>query len=200
MSRVLIIEDRPERRKTIMRANDFLELEKFKENGWVTLKTEMPISREDLINELSQYDLIAIHRSWMTQTGVGNVIEEFLTNENKFLITFSGGITQNLLMNNRKRLNINSTDFYKHNLIEVIERFVNENEECSEPLLELLYGRSWKLPLLMQYRNILWLGGQAFNQEKEFALRELIDDNATDELHLEFINGLIEKELINFSM
>ena len=200
MSRVLIIEDRPERRKTIMRDNDFSELEKLKDKGWVTLDTKLPISKEELISVLSQYDLIAIHRSWMAQTGIGNVIEDFLANENKFLITFSGGITQNLLMNNRKRLNMNSTDFYKHNLIEVIERFVNDNEECSEPLLELLYGRSWKLPLLMQYRNILWLGGQAFNQEKEFALRELLDVNAVDELKMEFINNLIEKELINYSL
>ena len=199
MGRVLIIEDRPERRKALMSDNDFSELEKLKDKGWVTLDTKLPISKEELISVLSQYDLIAIHRSWMAQAGVGNVIEEF-TKERKFLITFSGGITQNLLMNNRKRLNINSTDFYKHNLIEVIERFVNDNEECSEPLLELLYGRSWKLPLLMQYRNILWLGGQTFNQEKEFALRELLDDNATDELKMEFINDLIEKELINFSL
>ena len=127
MSRVLIIEDRPERRKTIMSDNDFSELEKLKDKGWVTLDTKLPISKEELISVLSQYDLIAIHRSWMAQAGVGNVIEEF-TKERKFLITFSGGITQNLLMNNRKRLNINSTDFYKHNLIEVIERFVNDNE------------------------------------------------------------------------
>lgn len=198
MSRVLIIEDRPERRKTIMSDNDFSELEKLKDKGWVTLDTKLPISKEELISVLSQYDLIAIHRSWMAQAGVGNVIEEFITNENKFLITFSGGITQNLLMNNRKRLNINSVDFYQRNLIAVIERYAND--ECSEPLLELLYGRSWKLPLLMQYRNILWLGGQTFNQEKEFALRELLDDNATDELKMEFINDLIEKELINFSL
>lgn len=198
MSRVLVIEDRPERRKSIMSNNDFSELEKLKDKGWVTLDTKLPISKDELISVLSQYDLIAIHRSWMAQAGVGNVIEEFITNENKFLITFSGGITQNLLMNNRKRLNINSVDFYQRNLIAVIERYAND--ECSEPLLELLYGRSWKLPLLMQYRNILWLGGQTFNQEKEFALRELLDDNATDELKMEFINDLIEKELINFSL
>ena len=181
-----------------MSNNDFSELEKLKDKGWVTLDTKLPISKDELISVLSQYDLIAIHRSWMAQAGVGNVIEEFITNENKFLITFSGGITQNLLMNNRKRLNINSVDFYQRNLIAVIERYAND--ECSEPLLELLYGRSWKLPLLMQYRNILWLGGQTFNQEKEFALRELLDDNATDELKMEFINDLIEKELINFSL
>lgn len=198
MSRVLVIEDRPERRKSIMSNNDFSELEKLKDKGWVTLDTKLPISKDELISVLSQYDLIAIHRSWMAQAGVGNVIEEFITNENKFLITFSGGITQNLLMNNSKRLNINSVDFYQRNLIAVIERYAND--ECSEPLLELLYGRSWKLPLLMQYRNILWLGGQTFNQEKEFALRELLDDNATDELKMEFINDLIEKELINFSL
>ena len=183
-----------------MSDNDFFELEKLKEKGWVTLNTELPIFREDLINELSQFDLIAIHRSWMAQTGLGNEIEEYSKNESKFLITFSGGITQNLLMNNRKRLNINSIDFYKHNLIEVIERFVNNNEECSEPLLELLYGKSWKLPLLMQYRNILWLGGKAFSQKEEFALRELIVKDAFDELKIEFINGLIEKELINLSI
>ena len=198
MNKIIIIEDRPERRKTLMRENDFFELEKLKEKDWLTIKTELPISKVDLIKDLSQYDLIAIHRSWMAQAGIGNVIEEFISSENKFLITFSGGITQNLLMNNRKRLNMNSADFYKHNLIDVIVRYANN--DCSEPLLELLYGRSWKLPILMQYRNLLWLGGQAFNQEKEFALRELLDDNATDELKMEVVNNLIEKELINYSL
>ena len=181
-----------------MRDNDFFELEKLEEKDWLTIKTELPKSKVDLIKDLSQYDLIAIHRSWMAQAGIGNVIEEFISNENKFFITFSGGITQNLLMNNRKRLNMNSVDFYKHNLIDVIVRYANN--KCSEPLLELLYGRSWKLPILMQYRNLLWLGGQAFNQEKEFALRELLDENATDEIKLEVINNLIEKELINYSL
>ena len=52
----------------------------------------------------------------------------------------------------------------------------------------------------MQYRNILWLGGQDYNQEKEFALRELLVEDAVDELKMEFINDLIEKELINYSL
>lgn len=173
--------------------NGLSGLVKCENEGWLSIKTKLPTTKDDLELELSGYSLIAIHLSWMAQANVRNTIEEYAKRFNKFFIVFSGGITQNLLMNNRKRLNINVAYFYQQNLVEILSRFANN--ECAEPLLELLYGKSWRLSLLMQYRNIMWLGG---NNEKEYELRTLISESGDDHpLSSDFIEKEIIKEIRN---
>ena len=133
MSRVLIIEDRPERRKTIMSDNDFSELEKLKDKGWVTLDTKLPISKEELISVLSQYDLIAIHRSWMAQAGVGNVIEEFTKDpKGELLMDIADKICENV---DTFRTAIEIADATEKAKIKQIKLLCKEFEEQMKPLL-----------------------------------------------------------------
>jgi hypothetical protein len=99
------------------------------------------------------------------------------------------------------RLNMNAASFYSENLPVMIKRYATG--ETTQPLLELLYGMSWKLALLLEYRNLIWLGGSEYDYDKEYDLRVLIADNAripNEQLSLDWIEREIQKEKYNFTL
>ena len=78
-------------------------------------------------------------------------------------------------MNDGRQLNINASDFYIEKLPEFINRFCEENLES--PLLQYMYGDSWKLSLLLQYRYLLWIYGDDVDEiddEEDESLEERI--------------------------
>ena len=78
-------------------------------------------------------------------------------------------------MNVGRQLNINASDFYNEKLPAFINLFSEENLES--PLLQYIYGDSWKLSLLLQYRYLLWTyGGDVANidDEEDESLEERI--------------------------
>ena len=78
-------------------------------------------------------------------------------------------------MNNGRQLNINASDFYIEKLPEFINRFSEENLES--PLLQYIYGDSWTLSLLLQYRYLLWTYGDDVDEiddEEDESLEERI--------------------------
>ena len=200
MNKVLLLDDRLERQKILMDDSELGELKKCEENGWLTILSELETSHEIIEAELSQYSMIAIHRSWMDDHGVYNCIEEYVKRKKKFFVVFSGGISQNLLLNNRMRLNLNAAHFYTNKLPVLIKKYARE--ETNHPLLELLYGESWRLALLLEYRNLLWLGGSKYNFEKDFNSREmLVNERIIEEpISMEKIEKAIEKEKYHYTL
>lgn len=170
MNKVVIIDDRKERKKLHLSEAALSSLEKLVLSG----KLDVMESIND-IEEIANYSLIAVHRSYLINSGVYNNLLDFIKKSNKLLIIFSGNISQNMIMNNGRQLNINASDFYIEKLPEFINRFSEENIES--PLLQYIYGDSWKLSLLLQYRYLLWIYGDDVDEiddEEDESLEERI--------------------------
>ena len=170
MNKVVIIDDRKERKKLHLSEAALSSLEKLVLSG----KLDVMESIND-IEEIANYSLIAVHRSYLINSGVYNNLLDFIKKSNKLLIIFSGNISQNMIMNNGRQLNINASDFYIEKLLEFINRFSEENLES--PLLQYIYGDSWKLSLLLQYRYLLWIYGDDVDEiddEEDESLEERI--------------------------
>ena len=170
MNKVVIIDDRKERKKLHLSEAALSSLEKLVLSG----KLDVMESIND-IEEIANYSLIAVHRSYLINSGVYNNLLDFIKKSNKLLIIFSGNISQNMIMNNGRQLNINASDFYIEKLPEFINRFSEENIES--PLLQYIYGDSWKLSLLLQYRYLLWIYGDDIDEiddEEDESLEERI--------------------------
>ena len=170
MNKVVIIDDRKERKKLHLSEAALSSLEKLVLSG----KLDVMESIND-IEEIANYSLIAVHRSYLINSGVYNNLLDFIKKSNKLLIIFSGNISQNMIMNNGRQLNINASDFYIEKLPKFINRFSEENIES--PLLQYIYGDSWKLSLLLQYRYLLWIYGDDVDEiddEEDESLEERI--------------------------
>ena len=170
MNKVVIIDDRKERKKLHLSEAAISSLEKLVLSG----KLDVMESIND-IEEIANYSLIAVHRSYLINSGVYNNLLDFIKKSNKLLIIFSGNISQNMIMNNGRQLNINASDFYIEKLPEFINRFSEEILES--PLLQYIYGDSWKLSLLLQYRYLLWIYGDDIDEiddEEDESLEERI--------------------------
>ena len=170
MNKVVIIDDRKERKKLHLSEAALSSLEKRVLSG----KLDVMESIND-IEEIANYSLIAVHRSYLINSGVYNNLLDFIKKSNKLLIIFSGNISQNMIMNNGRQLNINASDFYIEKLPEFINRFSEEILES--PLLQYIYGDSWKLSLLLQYRYLLWIYGDDIDEiddEEDESLEERI--------------------------
>ena len=170
MNKVVIIDDRKERKKLHLSEAALSSLEKLVLSG----KLDVMESIND-IEEIANYSLIAVHRSYLINSGVYNNLLDFIKKSKKLLIIFSGNISHNMIMNNGRQLNINASDFYIEKLPEFINRFCEENLES--PLLQYMYGDSWKLSLLLQYRYLLWIYGDGFDEiddEEDESLEERI--------------------------
>lgn len=170
MNKVVIIDDRKERKKLHLSEAALSSLEKLVLSG----KLDVMESIND-IEKIANYSLIAVHRSYLINSGVYNNLIDFIKKANKLLIIFSGNISQNMILNNGRQLNINASDFYIEKLPEFINRFSEENVES--PLLQYIYGDSWKLSLLLQYRYLLWIYGDDVDEiddEEDESLEERI--------------------------
>ena len=170
MNKVVIIDDRKERKKLHLSEAALSSLEKLVLSG----KLDVMESIND-IEKLANYSLIAVHRSYLINSGVYNNLLDFIKKSHKLLIIFSGNISQNMIMNNGRQLNINASDFYIEKLPKFINRFSEENLES--PLLQYIYGDSWKLSLLLQYRYLLWTYGDDVDEiddEEDESLEERI--------------------------
>ena len=170
MNKVVIIDDRKERKKLHLSEAALSSLEKLVLSG----KLDVMESIND-IEEIANYSLIAVHRSYLINSGIYNNLLDFIKKSNKLLIIFSGNISQNMIMTNGRQLNINASDFYIEKLPKFINRFSEENIES--PLLQYIYGDSWKLSLLLQYRYLLWIYGDDVDEiddEEDESLEERI--------------------------
>lgn len=153
MRKTIIIDDRPDRKKLHLPDDAISQLEKLEDEGFLTFSDGK--GYESNFTKLEEYDMIAIHRTFLTNLNIFNEFIDYIKNRDKWVIIFSGGNTQNTILLNGRQLNISSSDFYTERLAPFIEKFDKESD-IANPLLSFLYGTSWRLTLLLQYRYLLW--------------------------------------------
>ena len=138
-------------------------------------------------NFLLEFDLIMVHRSYLNEISGGALVNElirFCDKNQKDLIYFSGGISSYSYskQDDFNFLLINSKDFYL-NLISFLK---NYQKGLVENLLELKYGKSWKLSYLLRLREFEQLSklgeelGTDFKRLKREMEELLSDDEKRD--------------------
>ena len=150
------MDERIERKKTHMSDSAIKQLSFCVSNGWLNTITGEGVEKDMSFQYCSDYSLLAFHKSWLDSNRLLSEIERYAKENRKLLIIFSGGISQILLLNDYKYLRVNSADFYTGRLPDFIEKYVKSKVE--QPLLELLYGKAWRIPIYMQYRQLVWRG------------------------------------------
>lgn len=186
--KIVVIDDRKERKKQHLTGDEIERL-----NALCEIRENMPL-RQDL----EEYSLLAIHESLLKESNLYNEIVEFAKRKGKYLILFSGGITQNGIYDSGTILKINSADFYLK-----ITPFLSHylKEAMDYPLLRFLYGDEWRVPLLLRYKNLLWKYGAIETSQMEltksddsieYEIRELLMPNS-DSISLEWIENELDK-------
>ena len=184
--RILILDDRKTRQEQDL-GNLMGHLEAFPN---VILKTKI----NDL-QELEEYDILAIHRTYAVNNQLINPIIELIKRSNKYLIFFSGGIGEKRIDLKGHYLSLNSRVFYSQHLID----FINDLPTSEEVyLLKIIYGTTnWKIPLLFRYRHLQWLMASETNEDvKDLLLNEMdnIEDMFPDET--DDVNEAIQTQLM----
>ena len=176
MKKVIIVDDRLERMKLHLSTESLTDLKSLVEDGILMISTEISSEKDGINSVFIDYDIIAVHRSYLANTSMSNSFNEYVKRSNKYFIVFSGGISQSILSNKGHLLNINSSDFYTPELPRFIKKFCSDNG-IESPLLQYLYGDSWRLTLLLQYRHLLWTYGDIDDIDDD------MDENMAEELH-----------------
>ncbi len=156
MIKVLILDERVERKKTHMNEDAIIKLSDCENRGYLTMITGEGLEKDSSFNYCADYSLLAFHKSWLDTNSLTSDFILYAKSQKKLIVLFSGGISQMLLLDNFKHLRMNSANFYTERLPDFIERYVTSNIE--QPLLQLLYGEAWRLPIYMKYRSFIWKG------------------------------------------
>lgn len=146
MKTAILIEDRVQRQKKHLgQQMDKLAEFSFLENisggeMFADIKTNLFNKAYSIFND---YSVIMLHRSAF-ETEVRNALIENLKKTDKKLVLFSGGISgcQISKIEKLEFMSINVTHFYSDNLI----LFLSKN---AENLLELAFGKEWKMSILI---------------------------------------------------
>lgn len=168
MNKVLIIDDRIERKKSHMSDNAIKAFNDCIRLGYLESISGENLGKENIFEYCDDYSLIAIHKSWLESNELKKSIEEYAKKNQKYLIVFSGGIDQTILLNDYMYLSVNSAVFYTEMLPKFIETYATSNN-IEYPLLQLLYDKNWALPIYVKYRQILWKG-LPYNDKDEIFL------------------------------
>lgn len=144
--RIVIIDDRPNR--------PFLHLP---EDTIKRIKSLPNVNFATSIKDVDydQYDVIAIHRSYAIRANLDNELDNQIKNK-KYLILFSGGVSQPTISNKGHKATLGSEVFYSSHLLPFCEDISSSEEDIQ--LFKLLYGvDTWKLPILLRLRQLYWL-------------------------------------------
>lgn len=181
--RVLIIDDRPKR--------PFLHLPE------TTVRTIQQLQNVDLKAsakgvDFGAYDIIAIHKSYATSNNFGNMLDNLILDNAKYIVYFSGGISQQVINQNGHQAILGSEVFYSKNLLPFCEQLLSSEDI---QLFKLIYGVDhWKLPILMRLRQIYWMDpkGEDFRLDDE--RQDIIDALGLDNVQITMIEKIINKQ------
>ncbi len=189
--KTIIIDDRKERKHQHWNDDEESSAELLCQKGLLEIREEL-----ESYDKLEEYSTIAIHESYLKETNQHETMIKYAKEKQKFLVLFSGSITHNGLYESGRLLKINSADFY----LKVLS-FISDNVEEPDELLLLrfVYGSNWRLPLLLRYKNLIWMYGNVddidpenddFSEEEE--IRTLLFPGA-DALSVEWIDNQLKK-------
>jgi hypothetical protein len=182
--KIILIENRPTRQKIYLPNQEkdqevLMGMESLSHYVNDT-KTINEFLKNKNFNFLLDYDLIMIHRSFLNEISGGALVNElirFCERYQKDLIYFSGGISSSsfIKQDDFNFLLINSKDFYS-NLVSFLN---NYKDGLVENLLELRYGKSWKLSYLLRLREFEQL--EIIGEKIDFRQKREIEDLFTTE-------------------
>ena len=110
----------------------------------------------------SEYDLLAFHRKFLMDRGWLEAVVQEAASASKWLILFSGTVSENMLFESGHVLRMNSDDFYSGAVVDFIASLQDrEAEEADHLLLKLLYGKNWQLPAECRRRREDWLSSSS---------------------------------------
>lgn len=142
--KILIVDDRPKRPSLHLSEGELDDLRS------LVVMTE---TSDD--EDMGQYDLIAIHRSYVINKGLSDKLDYLIKTKGVYVILFSGGIGQPTISSNGHMAIIGSDLFYSKNLIDFCKDL---SVADSIHLYKLVYGVSkWQLPLYARLRSLLWI-------------------------------------------
>ena len=156
MNRIIIIDDRLDNRdkpNLSVSAQEKLKEKSLKGEITITLGIDCSLPIESVLKD---YSLIAIHRSYLVNKNLYNSVYDYVKITDKYLIIFRG-INPNTIRQNGHFLYMEASDFYSDRLPLFFEEF--GRTQIQYPLLKFLYGNSWRLTLLLEYRYFLWYYG-----------------------------------------
>lgn len=153
---ILVFDNKSDRIKTSISEECMESLQK---NGLV--KIERTLEKNDiilLINLISDFQIIAIHESFLKELGWIDEIKAYVLQEKKYLILFSGNNSTDEILEKGRILKLDANTFYSNKLV-VFARKYSSEENVEKPLLKFLYGEAWRLSLLLRFRFLLWYYG-----------------------------------------
>lgn len=146
--RFLIIDNRQQRAQTLMGED------------WDGLSTLPNVNYLNSIPKqlvIEEFDVVGVHGSLIKEAANINILNQL--GDKKYVIVFSGDISQVVLLNNGHLLKMPAVSFYSQRLIPFCNYLNNLNslEDAQIQLLALIYGIDhWRLPILLQLRQLLW--------------------------------------------
>ena len=176
MKKILIVDDRPMRQKNQLGRDLFDKL-----CSLDNIKRDIKFD----VNEITSYDIVAIHYSLLDNSGQIKEIRDVLSKSGKCLILFSGGNSTNRIINGGREALVSSSLFYSKKTIDFFEQL--QSVEINKHLLEkMLYGKNWKVAFLERYAQLLWVNGATMDKWPD--MEDLTDDEiqALNELEIEF--------------
>ena len=135
MNKVFILDDRVDRINNHMSQTAINELKGLCDSGNLMMKNDMPSNSEELSILFNEYSMLILHRSWMSDKGLINNIETYVNNNKKYLIIFSGGISQNLILNSRMHLSINSSNLYSDSFPQLFHHYLIVSQNMHRKLI-----------------------------------------------------------------
>ncbi len=153
MNRIIIIDDRQDRDKPNLTKDSQDKLDEMFRAGKLTVSMGIDQSLP-LDSSLLEYSLIAIHRTYLVNNDLFNAVLDFIKKTGKYLIIFSGGIGQSTILQNGHLLSVDASEFYSEKLPLFLLEY--SKTDMQHPLLKFMYGKTWRLTLLLEYRYYLW--------------------------------------------
>lgn len=199
--KILLIENRPARQAQYMSKDNLDSISKIQGFTMSSFEEILVKINNDTLDFLTEYSLVMIHRSALGELSNGSKITRVAKycEENSIdLIYFSGGISSSFFIEyaNSSFLLINSKEFYSDNFISFLKEYHEGKAGKPVKLIELKYGKSWKLNYLLQLRELI-----ALNEKEPFEDSDDRIQNIQTQLSLkslENINVEIKKEIANY--
>ena len=192
---ILLIEDRSERQQLFMKETGIV-LNHYSDivDNIVDLKYEEFLEKfKKNTFDLERYSVIISHKSAFNDDNILmlNKLENYCKSNNKPLVLFSGGIDMNYYDNSEYEIaEINSRVFYSENL----KLFIDATKERKENLLILIYGKKWKLNLMLNVLEKVNLFIEDVAQDKIFFEKFELETNyrLLSDVELPYYRPIIE--------
>lgn len=198
--KILLIENRPGRQVQYM-PNGEKELFKLKNiQGFTMIGFEENLTKinDNNFDFLKEFSLVMIHRSALGELSKGSkitAVADYCKTNLIDLIYFSGGISSSFFteLNGIGFLLINSKDFYSDNFMPFLKEYI---EGRIKKLIELKYGKSWKLNYLFQLRELNALKAAEEFGEDDYRIQDI--EILLDLKNYENIDMIIKTEISKY--